>query len=240
LNETWSLDGFLVLLGVFLNHSVGVVSEHVNLNADLLVEANEAVVHDKAVELELAGATESLLHLELADIGVDSLEAFDLDDVLLGLGVDDDDVPVALLDEGVVSGVDVAGADCLGQLVVLNVDGERDDVAGRDGRLALHFHFLVNRHKRHHFDYFLKLDQLGLVALEESEFGALLGGHAAEGLDLAVGDLVLAQGLAVLLDLVLREPRQLKHRVVLSPQTLHEELLELNERLDSFETKFLD
>jgi len=144
LNETWSLDGFLVLLRVFLNHSVGVVSEHVDLNADLLVETNEAVVHDIAVELELASATESLLHLKLADVGVNSLETLDLDHVLLGLSVDDDDVPVVLLDEGVVGGVDVAGSYFLGQLVVLNVDRERDDVTGRDGRLTLNFNFLVN------------------------------------------------------------------------------------------------
>lgn len=76
--------------------------------------------------------------------------------------------------------------------------------------------------------------------MEESEFGALLGGHPAESLDLAVGDLVLAQRLAVLLDLVLVESWQLKHWVVLSPQTLHEELLELNDRLDGFEAEFLD
>ena len=129
-------------MAVVFNDSIRVVLENVNLDGDLLVEANEAVVHDEAVELEFAGTSEALLHLELANIAVDSLKFLNLDHVFFGLGINDNDIPVALLDKGIISGMDITWTVLFIQQIILNVDCERDDVARGNRRFSFNLNFL--------------------------------------------------------------------------------------------------
>ena len=132
--EAGALNCIDILLGVFDHNAVGVVLDDFDFDGHLLVEAHVAVVADVAMESELASTAESLLHLELDDVAtVSMLQALDLDDVGLGLRVDDDDVPVGASDEGVVFGVDVSWALVRGQVVVRQRDVERNDV-GRCNR----------------------------------------------------------------------------------------------------------
>jgi len=84
------------------------------------------------------------------------------------------------------------------QQIILNVDCEGDDIASGDGRFSFHLNFLRDRDERHGFDAFLELVKLGFISTKEAERGALLGRQSAESLDFAVGDLVLADRLAVL------------------------------------------
>ena len=63
------------------------------------------------MEGELASTTETLSHLELHHVGAFlAPQALDLNDILLGLRVDDDDVPVGAADEWVTLRVDVTWA----------------------------------------------------------------------------------------------------------------------------------
>lgn len=103
LDEAWALNGIVVLLGVFVHHTVRVILLDINLDGHLFVEADVAVVADEAVEGKLASTTKTLLHLELNNVGAfRALQSLDLDNILLGLRVDDDDVPVGSADEWVV------------------------------------------------------------------------------------------------------------------------------------------
>ena len=164
----------MVLLGVLVDDTTGVVVLDVHLDVQLLVEAHVAVIAEVAVEGELAGAAEALLHLELADVAaVFGLETLDLDNVLLGLSVHDHDVPVSLANEWVVLRVDVSRALVLRQVVIGDGDLESDDVAGCDDLFAIDTDLVRNSDQRHDLDDFLKLGKLGLVSTEEVKFGAL-------------------------------------------------------------------
>lgn len=167
LNEAWSLDSIVVFLSVLVDDAARVVLLDVHLDLDLLVEAHVAVIANEAVEGELAGATEALLHLELANVAaVLGLEALDLDHVLLGLGVHDDDVPVGLAHEWVVLRMDVSWALVLRQVVVGDSDLESDDVAACDDLFAFDSDRVCNSDQRHDLDDFLKLGKLCLISTE--------------------------------------------------------------------------
>ena len=125
------------------------------------------------MEGELASTTEALFHLELANVAaVGGLETLDLDDITLGLSVNDYDVPAGLADEWVILRVDVTWVLVFWQVVVGNSDGECNDVAGSDCLFTLNVDLVVNGHERHDLDHLLQLGKLGLVAAEEVEFGA--------------------------------------------------------------------
>ena len=239
LDEAGALDSLLILDRVLLDDTVGVVLHHVHLDLDFLVKANVAIVHEEALESEFSSATESLLHLELDFVAVVGLQALDLDHVVTAV-VTNHDVPVRLLQEGVVLRVDVGWGLVRRQVVVLNVDADRDDIGGCHGLLAFDARFSAGGDEGHHGDHLLELSVLGLVAIEEVQLGTLLLSEAAEGLDLTIGDLVLLYLLAVCLHFSDSEAGELKHRVVRGPETLHEELLELDDGLDGFKAKLLD
>jgi len=175
LDEAWALNGVVVLLGVFVQHTVRVILLDINLNAHLLVEADVAVVADVAVEGELASTTEFLLHLELHLVGAFlAPQSLNLDDILLGLRVDDDDVPVGTADEWVILRVDVTWAMICGQIVVCDRNGECDNIAGSDSFFTFNVHLICHSDDWHASpDDFFELGELGLIASEETKFGAL-------------------------------------------------------------------
>ena len=89
-------------------------------------------------------------------------------------------------------------------------------------------------------DDLFELGKLGLVVFEETKLGALLRRQAAEGVDLAVGNLLLPQLPLVTFYFCVGHVRQLEQRIAVSPQALHEKLLELNNGLDGLPAEFLD
>ena len=149
------------------------------------------------MELEFACASETLLHLKFANVAVNGLKFLYLDHIFFGLSINDDDIPVAFLDKGIVFRANVAWSVLFFEQIVLNVDCERDDVASGDRRFSFHLNFLGDRDKRHGFDAFLELVKLCFISAKEAERGALIGRQSAESLDFAVWDLVLANRLAV-------------------------------------------
>ena len=193
LNEVGALNSILIFLRVFLNYARGVVLKNVDLDAELLIEAHVGVVAEEAVEGEFAGATEALLHLELANIlAIVALEALDLDNILFGCGVHNHEIPVGSLEVGVSEGADVAGALVLRQVVVLESDFERDNIRGGDGFLTFDLNLVASSYEGKGLDNFLELIKLGSVSAKESELCALGRRKSAECLNLAVRDLMFS------------------------------------------------
>lgn len=192
LDEAGALHGIHVLLRVLDDCAKGVVLHDLDFDGHLLVEAHVAVVTDVAVECELASTAETLLHLELANVAsFRMLQALDLDDVGFGCGVNDDDVPVGVSDEGIVFGMDVSWALILRQVVIGQRDVEGNDVGRCDRGLAFHGYYVGASDQGHDLDDFLELGKLGFVAAEEVKFSTLRYGQSAEGINFPIWDLIV-------------------------------------------------
>ena len=192
------------------------------------------------MEGELTSTAEALPHLKSHGVLVSgSNKALNLDHIFLRGGVNNADVPVALLEEVVVLGANVAGANVLWKVVVLEFNFECDNIDSCNDFLAFALSGCCDRNDRQRLDNLLKFGQLGLVTVEETEFSALLRRQSAEGSNLAVGNLMSLQLFLVLLDLSGREVRKLLEVISISPETLREVLLELDDGGDGLPADLL-
>ena len=193
LDHAWSLHGILVLFhyGDFL--TLRILRQNGEIHVEAKNKAQVGIVHAEDVEFECACLSKPLLHLKDGLILLSSDDLLNLHDSLLCLLVHNHDVPLVLLEEGILLRDNPARVLVLLQVVVLEHDSDGYHILSRHVLLSVAKDLVSAGHQGHGLYHVLNLLQLGFVSIEKSNLGSLLWSEFAEGLDAAISDLVLLQ-----------------------------------------------